>query len=107
MRLQDLVRWFLPKDEHFYGFLERQAVAAHDGAVALAVFTRLDDVLDLTNSTARGSVLFGLARPTVAMSTLIDKRLSCLLKAFATFQVTESVSASGGLEPPTRLSTGT
>jgi uncharacterized protein len=122
MGLQDLVRWLLPKGDHFYAFLERQAVAAHDGAVALAVFkdasfsaeavaksvqviehhgdaivheleealaktfvtpidredlqklsSQLDDVLDPTNSTARGSVLFGVARPTVAMSTLIDK----------------------------------
>lgn len=38
MGLQDLVRWFLPKEEHFYDFLERQAVAAHEGATALAMF---------------------------------------------------------------------
>ena len=128
MRLQDLVRWLLPKDDHFYGFLERQAVAAYEGAVALAVFkdasssaeavaksvqviehlgdsivheleealaktfvtpidredlqklsSQLDDVLDLTNSTARGSVLFGVARPTVAMSMLIDKLVAATL----------------------------
>ena len=38
MGIQDLVRWLLPKEEQFYEFLERQAVAAHDGASALAVF---------------------------------------------------------------------
>ena len=38
MGLQDLVRWLLPKEEHFYDFLERQAVAAHEGASALARF---------------------------------------------------------------------
>src|SRR5256885_15677193 len=38
MGLQDLVRWFLPKEEHFYVFLERQAIAAHEGATALATF---------------------------------------------------------------------
>jgi hypothetical protein len=38
MGLQGLVRWLFPKEEHFYNFLERQAVAAHDGASALAAF---------------------------------------------------------------------
>src|ERR1043165_4868551 len=128
MGLQGLVRWLLPKEEHFYDFLERQAVAAHDGASALAAFkaegasvdavaksvqviehqgdaivheleealaktfvtpidredlqklsSQLDDVLDLTNSTARGSVLFGVARPTAAMSALIDKLVQATL----------------------------
>src|SRR4051812_9554718 len=109
MGLQDLVRWFLPKEEHFYDFLERQATAAHEGARALATFddpdasaemvaknvqeiehrgdaivheleealaktfvtpidrediqklsSQLDDILDFTNSAARGSVLFGV-----------------------------------------------
>ncbi len=126
MGLQDLVRWLLPKEEHFYDFLERQAVAAHDGAMALATFktegasaeavakrvqevehagdaivhdleealaktfvtpidredlqklsSELDDILDLTNGAARASVLFGVARPTPAMSTLIDKLVEC------------------------------
>jgi uncharacterized protein len=39
MGLQDLVRWLLPKEEHFYDFLERQAAAAHEGATALAAFS--------------------------------------------------------------------
>ncbi|MEO8701346.1 MAG: DUF47 family protein [Kofleriaceae bacterium] len=36
MGFQALVRWLLPKEDHFYAFIERQAVAAHDGALALA-----------------------------------------------------------------------
>jgi uncharacterized protein len=39
MGLQALVRWFLPKEDRFYDFLERQAVAAHEGANALATFS--------------------------------------------------------------------
>jgi uncharacterized protein Yka (UPF0111/DUF47 family) len=38
MGLQNLVRWLLPKEDHFYDFLERQAVAAYEGASALARF---------------------------------------------------------------------
>ena len=38
MGLQSLVRWFLPREDHFYNFLERQATAAHEGARALATF---------------------------------------------------------------------
>jgi uncharacterized protein Yka (UPF0111/DUF47 family) len=38
MSLQGLIRWFLPKEDHFYDFLERQAVYAHQGALALAKF---------------------------------------------------------------------
>lgn len=35
MALQDVLRWLLPKADHFYEILEKQAVAAHEGAVAL------------------------------------------------------------------------
>ncbi len=38
MALQDLVRWFLPKEDHFFRFLERQAETADKGAKALAEF---------------------------------------------------------------------
>lgn len=38
MGIQDVIRWFLPREDHFYGFLERQAKAAHDGAKALSKF---------------------------------------------------------------------
>lgn len=36
MGLQDIVRWLLPKEDHFYTFLEDLAVASHDAATALA-----------------------------------------------------------------------
>lgn len=36
MGIQDVIRFFLPREEHFYDFLERQAKAARDGAKALA-----------------------------------------------------------------------
>jgi predicted phosphate transport protein (TIGR00153 family) len=36
MALQRLVRFLLPREEHFYDFLERQASVAHDGVKALA-----------------------------------------------------------------------
>src|SRR5262245_9414703 len=38
MGLQDVIRFFLPREDHFYDFLERQAKAAHDGAKALSKF---------------------------------------------------------------------
>jgi uncharacterized protein Yka (UPF0111/DUF47 family) len=38
MGLQSIVRWLVPRDDYFYGFLESQAEAAHKGAVALARF---------------------------------------------------------------------
>jgi len=128
MGLQDIVRWLLPRADHFYDFLERQAVAAHEGARALAGFreqgctaeliaknvqaiehegdaivheleealaktfvtpidredlqklsSQLDDILDLTNGAARGSVLFGVGQPTVPMRNLIDKLVACTL----------------------------
>ena len=38
MGIDSVVRWFLPKEDHFFDYLERQAVVAHEGAVALAHF---------------------------------------------------------------------
>jgi hypothetical protein len=38
MGIQDIIRWLLPREEHFYEFLERQAKAAHEGAKALSTF---------------------------------------------------------------------
>ena len=38
MGLQAIVRWFLPREDHFYGFLEDQAVVAYEAAVAVARF---------------------------------------------------------------------
>ena len=36
MTLQGLIRWLLPREDHFYDYLEQQAEAAHLGAKALA-----------------------------------------------------------------------
>ncbi len=36
MNLQDVIRFLLPREDHFYDYLERQAAAAHLGAQALA-----------------------------------------------------------------------
>jgi uncharacterized protein Yka (UPF0111/DUF47 family) len=38
MGIQDVIRFFLPREDHFYDFLERQATAAHEGAKALSKF---------------------------------------------------------------------
>src|SRR6187551_526322 len=38
MGLQAIVRWFLPREDHFYGFLEAQAEVAHEAALAVALF---------------------------------------------------------------------
>lgn len=38
MALQAIVRWLMPREDHFYGLLERQADACHEAAQALAKF---------------------------------------------------------------------
>lgn len=38
MGLQDVIRFFVPREEHFYDFLEKQAHAANAGAKAIAKF---------------------------------------------------------------------
>lgn len=38
MGIQDVIRWFMPREDHFYDFLERQAKKAHEGASALSKF---------------------------------------------------------------------
>jgi uncharacterized protein Yka (UPF0111/DUF47 family) len=35
MSLQSVVRWFLPKEDQFYEFVEQQSAAVHDAAVML------------------------------------------------------------------------
>lgn len=40
MGIQDVIRWFLPREDHFYDFLERQASAAHEGAKELSKFVK-------------------------------------------------------------------
>ncbi len=41
MSIQDVIRFFLPKEDHFYDYLERQAKAAYEGALMLTKF--MDD----------------------------------------------------------------
>jgi uncharacterized protein len=36
MAFEGIVRWILPKEDHFFDFLEEQAILAHECAVALA-----------------------------------------------------------------------
>ena len=36
MGLQDVVRWLLPREDHFYTYLEDLAVASHEASTALA-----------------------------------------------------------------------
>lgn len=38
MPIQSLIRWLLPKEDHFYDYLERQAKVAHDAAQVMASF---------------------------------------------------------------------
>lgn len=38
MALQSLVRWLLPKEDHFYDYLEQQAAVGHDAVITLGRF---------------------------------------------------------------------
>lgn len=38
MGIQDVIRWFLPREHHFYDFLERQSKLAREAAVELSGF---------------------------------------------------------------------
>lgn len=42
MALQAIIRWLIPREDHFYDYLERQARAAREGAKALARFSEGD-----------------------------------------------------------------
>jgi uncharacterized protein len=126
MALSDVVRWFLPKEEHFFDYLENQALLAAKGATELAKFgagtesvevtqvavqtlehqgdaivheleealaktfvtpidrediqklsDELDDILDLINSSARACALFGIAKATPAMATMMQTLVQC------------------------------
>jgi len=46
MALQAIVRWLLPREDHFFGYLEKQAVIAHEAAKVLAS-SRTADVKDV------------------------------------------------------------
>src|SRR5688572_7822286 len=39
MGFQDIIRFFMPREDHFYEYLERQAKAAQEGAKALSKFS--------------------------------------------------------------------
>lgn len=39
MGIQNVIRWLLPKEEHFFDYVEQQTVCAHDAALALSGFT--------------------------------------------------------------------
>lgn len=46
MGIQDVIRFLLPREDHFYDFLEQQARAAAEGAKALAMFTEHDEPVE-------------------------------------------------------------
>jgi uncharacterized protein len=50
MSLQTLVRWLLPREDHFYDFLEGQADVAHEGALALSRFKEGGTVSDVRDA---------------------------------------------------------
>lgn len=50
MGLQDLVRWFLPREDNFFAFLERQAHEAHLGATAFARFEPGADIEEISQA---------------------------------------------------------
>ena len=120
MALQGLVRWLLPREDHFYDMLEEIARLSHEAALALQTFktqsntdvqaavqkiehqaddvvrrmedalartfvtpidredlhrltNEIDDIVDLTNLTARAFGLYHIERPSDAMVRMMDK----------------------------------
>lgn len=154
MGFASIIRFLIPRADHFYTFLERQVVVAHDGAVALSTFTEgngpmirdavqdfehlgdaivhemeealartfvtpidredlhslsttIDDILDLTNGAARACALFGVERPSEAMTKLMDVLVKCTevlravmpkLREHAYAEIMEEVKAIKTLE---------
>ncbi len=45
MALQDIIRWLLPREDHFFDILEKQSKAVRDGSIALARFGEGDGTL--------------------------------------------------------------
>jgi uncharacterized protein len=121
MAFQNLIRWFLPKEDKFYTLLELQGKVLHEGALALSqlgapvldgpavrdrvqdlehqgdkvmheveeslaktfvtpidrediqrLSAELDDILDITNRTARAFVLYGVTKPSEPMIRLFE-----------------------------------
>jgi len=121
MALQDMIRWLLPREDHYYDMLEELARLGYDAAIELSKFGaplsaneittsvqklehqaddvvrrmedalartfvtpldredlhrlcgQLDDIIDLTNLTARSFGLYHLEKPTQAMLDIMTK----------------------------------
>jgi uncharacterized protein len=50
MSLQSIVRWLVPREDHFYTFLEGQAVVAHEAAIALQRFKAGDSAASVRDA---------------------------------------------------------
>ena len=127
MALQDMIRWLLPREDHYYDMLEELARLGHDAAVELSKFGaplsaneivtsvqklehqaddvvrrmedalartfvtpldredlhklsgQLDDIIDLTNLTARSFGLYHIETPSKAMVELMTKLVAATL----------------------------
>ncbi len=120
MALQDMIRWLLPREDHYYDMLEELAKLGHSASVELSKFGaspaaeitdsvqklehqaddvvrrmedalartfvtpldredlhklcgQLDDIIDLTNLTARSFALYHIEKPTKAMTEIMVK----------------------------------
>jgi len=124
MALQDLIRFLLPREDHWYDMLEELARLGHEASKTLSSFrdspaskvresvqaiehkaddvvrrmedalartfvtpldredlhrltSELDDIIDLANLTARSYGLYGIEKPTPAMTELSKKLITC------------------------------
>jgi hypothetical protein len=55
MSLQSFVRFLLPREDHFYDFIEKQAAVAHEAALALAEIKKSGVKASRRTSSSRGS----------------------------------------------------
>jgi uncharacterized protein len=76
MGIQDVIRFFLPREDHFYDFLERQATAAHDGAKALSKFA--------TNGTTAEQARDAVQKIEHAGDRIVHEMEEALAKTFVT-----------------------
>jgi uncharacterized protein Yka (UPF0111/DUF47 family) len=53
MGVQDIIRFLLPKEDHFYDYLEKQAEVAHQGALALAAYANDEATAEVTSTKLR------------------------------------------------------
>lgn len=124
MALQSMIRWLLPREDHYYDMIEELGRLGHEAAIALTAFettpaaqvqesvqvlehkaddvvrrmedalartfvtpldredlhrltSELDDIIDLTNLTARCYGLYSIEKPTQAMIELSKKLVTC------------------------------